>query len=509
VSEPEPNSSEHLFDRVLILIKGLRDSQLTRELLLRDGLDGHVCRDMQGLCEELERGAAVALLAEECLTPDSVGQLAKALEVQPAWSDLPIVIFSAAGTSGVRGSGDALRVLGNVMFLDRPIQIRSMLASVHAARRSRQRQYEARHAIESRDAFLAMLGHELRNPLGAIRLATLLLNEKHDDSAAPKELRVIERQSRHLSRLVDDLLDVARITHGKVVLQREKLNLVGVVQNAFDALEALARDHRLTYVMRAPVSELFVHGDRHRLEQVFTNLLTNAIKYTPAGGEIRIEAQAQGDLAVVTVTDTGVGLAPEMRERVFDAFTQADHSLERSEGGIGLGLALVRSVLQLHGGSVEAVSSGLGQGSTFVVRLPALSQLDAVTKHESVREASGPSVKRVVVVEDSEDIRELLVQLLETGGHQVLAAENGPDGLEKILAFVPEVAFVDIGLPGFDGFELARRARASGCRARLIAVTGYGQAEDKRRATDSGFDEHLTKPVLDTDIERAMLAAEG
>ncbi|HEY6555905.1 MAG TPA: hybrid sensor histidine kinase/response regulator [Polyangiaceae bacterium] len=490
------------------MIKGPRDSRLTRELLLRDGLDGYVCTNMQELCSELDRGAAVALLAEECLTPETVQELAKVLEGQPAWSDFPIVVFSAAGT-GVRGSGDALRALGNVIFLDRPIQVRSMLASVHAARRSRHRQYEARHAIESRDAFLAMLGHELRNPLGAIRLAALLLDGKHNEHDAPKELKVIDRQSRHLSRLVDDLLDVARVTHGKVVLHREKLNLVSVAQNAFDALEARARERRLSYDFLAPVTEIFVHGDRHRLEQVFTNLLTNAIKYTPAGGTIRVEARTDGDLAVVAVTDTGVGLAPEMRERVFDTFAQVDHSLERSEGGIGLGLALVRSVVDLHEGTVEAVSSGLGQGSSFIVRLPALSTAHMVEEHESASSAHGPSVKRVVVVEDSEDIRDLLVQLLQTSGHDVLAAENGPEGLEKILTFAPEVAFVDIGLPGFDGFELARRARASGCKARLIAVTGYGQAEDKQRAADSGFDEHMTKPVLNTDIERAMLAAEG
>lgn len=509
MSARETTSSTNPFDRVLILIKGLRDSGLTRELLLRDGLDPHVCVDMQELCGELERGAAVALLAEDSLTPDTVRQLAKLLEVQPAWSDFPIIIFSAAGTDGVRASGDALRVLGNVIFLDRPIQIRSMLASVHAARRSRHRQYEARRAIESRDAFLAMLGHELRNPLGAIRLATRLLDRKHDDDDAPKELKVIDRQSQHLSRLVDDLLDVARVTHGKVVLRSEKLNLVGVVQNAFEALDARARERRLSYDLRAPPAEIWVHGDRHRLEQVFTNLLTNAIKYTPAGGAIHIELRVDGDLAVVGVTDTGVGLAPEMRERVFDAFAQVDHSLERSEGGIGLGLALVRSVVHLHEGTVEAASGGLGQGSSFIVRLPALSTAHAAAEHESAHSARGPGMKRVVVVEDSEDIRELLVQLLQTSGHDVLAAENGPEGLEKILAFAPEVAFVDIGLPGFDGFELARRARASGCKARLIAVTGYGQAEDKRRAADSGFDEHMTKPVLDTDIQRAMLAAQG
>lgn len=496
-----------LYDRVLVYIRGARDSRLTGELLVRDGLDAHLCNDIQQLCSELERGAAVALIAEECLSSEAVQQLAKHLEGQPPWSDFPFVIFGAPGAiSSVRSSGDALRVLGNVIFLDRPIQVRSMLASVHAARRSRQRQYEARRAIESRDAFLAMLGHELRNPLGAIRLAAILLDEKHSDSNAPKELKVIERQSRHLTRLVDDLLDVARVTHGKVVLQRDALNLGDVLQNAFDALEGRAQARQLSYEFCPSETKLCVHGDRHRLEQVFTNLLANAVKYTPAGGAIRVEARAENGAAVVVVTDTGIGLTPEMRERAFDAFTQADHSLERSDGGIGLGLALARSIVHLHGGTVEAQSAGIGHGSSFVVRLPLIRQVSADANQPRAQRSDGPDVKRVVVVEDSEDIRELLVELLKANGHEVAAAENGPEGLEQILTFEPQVAFVDIGLPGFDGFELARRARASGCKARLVAVTGYGQADDKRRATDSGFDEHLTKPVMDTDIQRALQA---
>jgi len=485
-------------ERVLVLVRGSRDAELTQELLARAGFECMVCRGVDELCSAIVEGAGAALLAEEVLAPAVVERIATTLRHQPPWSDFPLILFGA-----VDGRTDLVRVLGNVTFLDRPVRARSMVAAVTGAIRSRRRQYEGRRAIESRDTFLAMLGHELRNPLGAIRLAMAMIDARTPAEARTKEHDIIDRQGKHLTRLVDDLLDVARITHGKVVLKTARLNLVDAVRDAFEAHEARARTHGLKFSLRVAISKVCVDGDRQRLEQVFANLLTNAIKYTPRDGAIIVSVDEEGDDAVVRVDDSGVGISPEMLPRVFDVFAQANRSLDRTEGGIGLGLALVQSIVTLHHGRVEAHSAGAGRGSSFVVRFPRVAgEIAAAEPASSTAAANG--AKRIVVVEDSSDIRELLVAILELAGHAVSSAEDGPRGLDAILTSTPDIAFVDLGLPGFDGFELARRARAQGSTARLVAVTGYGQYEDRQHAAAAGFDDHLTKPVVAEDLQRAM-----
>ena len=498
-----------LLDRVLVLVKGSRDSELTKEILARVGVSACACSGIDDLCAKIEEGGAAALLAEEVLTADCGRQLASTLSRQPPWSDFPLVIFSARrATENVRPVDGLDRALGNVTFLDRPVRIRTMLASVHAAIRSRHRQYAGRRAIESRDTFLAMLGHELRNPLAALCLAAGVLDKKLPEGQRPKEWGVISRHASLLTRLVDDLLDVARITHGKVMLRREQLNLAELVRGTFEALEGRARENGLTFHFQEPDRPIWVEGDLQRLEQVFANLLTNAIKYTPGGGSVRVTVELGAAGALVTIADTGIGIPAEMLGEVFDVFAQADRSPDRTEGGMGLGLAVVRSLVQLHGGTVEAASPGAGQGSSFVVRLP-LVMTDVAPKGPVTSGLERPSATRVVVVEDSADIRELLTALLELGGHNVASADDGPNGLERILSVTPDIAFVDLGLPGFDGYELARRARARGSRARLVAVTGYGLPEDRKRALEAGFDDHLTKPVIEADLNRAMLRLGG
>ncbi|HET9931504.1 MAG TPA: hybrid sensor histidine kinase/response regulator [Polyangiaceae bacterium] len=492
---------------VLVLVRGPRDGELTAELLKQARVACHLCVDVAELCSRIEAGeGAAVLVAEEMLTPPALERLSNILSHQPPWSDFPLLVFGASARSQSERS-EGLIGLGNVTFLDRPVRVRSMIASVRAAVRARDRQYEARRAIESRDSFLAMLGHELRNPLGAIAFALSVLGKKGVVQGL-KEHAVIERQSRHLSRLVDDLLDVARVTHGKVDLKLEKLNLVEVARGAFEALEGRAREQHFSYEFVSDTSTIFVDGDRQRLEQVFANLLTNAIKYTRRGGGIkmRLSCEDEGDLATVAVIDNGVGLAPDMRERVFEPFTQVDESLDRAQGGLGLGLALVRSIVQLHGGSVEAESAGLGHGSTFVVRLHRRAD-DLPSAPRASPDAVAVTPRKVLVVDDNEDIRELFVVLLRQAGHEVAYAEDGPHGFAEVLRFKPEIAFVDLGLPGFDGLELARRVRAAGARVYLIALTGYGQREDKQRTAEAGFDDHLVKPALDADVERAIRRA--
>lgn len=501
------NTSD-LLERVLVLVRGARDAELTTKLLSRSGVVAMTATSIADLCAKIDEGAAAAILEEEMLDREALRALETALRAQPPWSDFPVLVFAANGAAAGTPQSDALaRALGNVTFLDRPVRARTMLAAVQSALRSRRRQYEGRHAIESRDVFLAMLGHELRNPLGAIRLALAVLDGRLAPHEKSKEHNVIERQSTHLARLVDDLLDVARVTRGKVVLQRTRTDLVAIAQSAFEALEGRAAAQGLAYGLECSVQEAWVDADRQRLEQVFTNLIANAIKFTPRHGRVRVTVGCERDTAVVTVTDTGVGIAPEMLPRVFDAFSQAERTLDRSQGGIGLGLALVRSLVQLHGGAVHAASGGPGKGSSFTVELPLVERAAESAERLATTPETECEPMRVVVVEDSADIRELVTELLRQEGHVVEVAKDGPAGLEAILTTEPDIAFVDLGLPGFDGLELARRAREAGSPVRLVAVTGYGQPEDRRRAEAAGFDEHLTKPVARAELRRALAAS--
>lgn len=495
-NEPAPHSKQ-LEKRVLVLVAGPRELDVTLQLLSSHGIDGAACRDAADLIERLNEGAAAALVAEEVLKPEASQLLANWLVQQPPWSDFPLILFSVSERAQLRGNYS----LANVTYLERPVRTRSMLAAVRTALRSRARQYEARRAIESRDAFLAMLAHELRNPLSAISLAGHLLEQR---SPAPsKELGVISRQAAHLKRLVDDLLDVARITHGKVSLARKLLSLHEVARASFDTLQHRAAPHLNAYELDLSGTEAYVEGDRQRLEQVVGNLLTNAIKYTPPGGKVKLSVRSEGREAVVEVSDTGVGIAQNMLARVFEPFAQVDTSLDRSQGGIGLGLALVHSIVQLHGGSVEARSEGSGRGSSFLVRLPLRAQpAEQPRAVESTPQTERP--RRLVVVDDNADIRELLTLLLEQAGHQVSTADDGPSGLARILATAPDLALIDLGLPGFDGFELARRARAAGSHATLVALTGYGRAEDTQESLSAGFDNHLVKPVSDAQLRRLL-----
>lgn len=498
---PDGNAQSAIEERVLVLVRGLREGQLTARLLQDAGIRSELCSDIEELRLKLRQGVGALLLAEETLNDAIRNAIADELVRQPAWSDLPILIFSAAQPDRVRNGADA--ALGNVTFLDRPVHTRTMIAAVQAALRSRGRQYEARQAIESRDAFLAMLGHELRNPLSAIALALSAMDRKRSSEPRPAEHELVERQLKHLSRLVDDLLDVARVTRGKVTIEHRQVDLAEVSRAAFEAYELRAQERDLVYQLKLPERPLYVMGDRQRLEQVLGNLLANAIKYTSRGGRIEASVFAEGDRARISVVDDGVGLAPEMLERIFAPFAQVDSSLDRSQGGLGLGLALVRTMVSLHGGDVRASSAGLGHGCRFDVSLPRTADSELRSEPPSTPAATRQAL-RLVVVEDNQDIRELFAEALTANGHLVACAEDGPSGLSTVLSFDPDVAFVDVGLPGFDGYEVARRARAAGSRARLVALTGYGQKEDKQRAVEAGFDEHLVKPVRSEDLRRSL-----
>jgi signal transduction histidine kinase/CheY-like chemotaxis protein len=486
-----------------------RDAALAEECLRQAGVEAIACGDFEELCARAEVGVGAVLVTEEALTPGGVARLARVVQAQPLWSDLPIIVFSSRPDRLRSRTGFQLEDLGNVSFIDRPVQRRTLVAAVRSALRGRQRQYEARRALSAREQFLAMLGHELRNPLAAITFSADLLGRRYsEDGAPPKQLVAIDRQTRHLNRLVDDLLDVGRVTSGKITLKREQVDLVALVARSVEAHQMMAETHGVSLVFTSGIKPIVVDGDVVRLEQVATNLLTNAIKYTPRGGRVQTWVIRENGQALLRVEDTGVGIPGEHLNSIFELFAQAPTTLDRSRGGMGLGLTLVRALVELQGGTVAAHSRGTNQGSRFEVRLPSVEAAAAAeTPVPEVREADriAGSGMRIVVVDDNADVRESLVELLVLDGHSVEEAADGPQGLTRIISTRPDAALIDIGLPGFDGYELARRARRTlGDSLRLIAMTGYGQAEDNRRAFEAGFDDHITKPVSMEDVEIAL-----
>ena len=363
----------------------------------------------------------------------------------------------------------------------------------------------AETANRAKDEFLAMLGHELRNPLGAIASAVGVLGASGDeDSGAGRARAVIGRQVQHLSRLVDDLLDVSRVTTGKVRLNPQLLDLSQLVTTTMTSWRAAGRFDRHRVSTHAP-DPVWIVGDETRMEQVLGNLVGNALKYTPAGGEVCVRVTRDGAAAVLEVADTGPGIPPDLLGKVFEPFVQGDRGLDRAQGGLGIGLTLVKALAGLHGGTVEVTSAGAG--STFVVRLPSAAA-PAAAPSDPVSSPAADPPRRVLVVEDTDDAREMLCVLLTLAGHSVHEAGDGRTGIAVAAETGPDVALIDVGLPGLDGYEVARRIRATpgGASMRLIAMTGYGQSDDRRRALDAGFDAHLTKPVQS---ERLLAAIAG
>jgi PAS domain S-box-containing protein len=350
-----------------------------------------------------------------------------------------------------------------------------------------------------KDEFLAMLSHELRNPLAPIFNAVHLLRVQGNENLIQQQARIIiERQVGQLSRLVDDLLEVSRIATGRVRLHRQRLDLRGVVERAVETVRPSIDRRRQELSLSLPREPLWFHGDPNRLEQVMVNLLNNACKYTDEGGRIELMACKQEDKLMLRVRDTGIGIAPDMLPHIFDLFTQADRSLDRSQGGLGIGLSLVQRLVDLHGGTVQAHSAGLGKGSEFVVRLSSPTEETAFQDHRREASARSPAPPcRVLVVEDNLDAAESMALLMRMSSHDVRVAHTGPEGLEAAVAFHPQVVLLDIGLPGIDGYEVARRVRQHPelKDVQLVALTGYGRESDLQRSQEAGFDHHLVKPV--------------
>ena len=505
-------------DRVFILPPTRRDGEVTCQVLERSAIQSAVCADPISLAAQIGSGIGAIILTDAVAADPRAAVIITALNSQPAWSDAPTILLSRADRKSPAVER-LVAALTNVTILDRPTSPRTLVSAVQAAIRGRRRQYQLRDQItalqaaedalriadQRKDEFLAMLAHELRNPLAPIQTASEILARVFPSQLAGRgAVDVVRRQVVHLTRLVDDLLDVSRITQGRIQLQKKPLDLHSIVSQALESVEPLVTQKRHRVIVSSELGKLYVDGDSARLIQCVTNLLTNAVKYTADGGEIRVQARAENSHAVISVRDNGIGIAEDLMPRIFGLFIQSPRSLDRSEGGLGIGLSVVERLVEMHGGTVAASSPGPGKGSTFEVRLP---RIDAVSRPApQVGQIEFPP-KRILVVDDNVDAASSIADLLRLDGHEVCVVHTAHSALERFPTFRPDVVLLDIGLPDMNGYQVAQRIRKAGGAMRIVALTGYGQAEDLQRARDSGFDAHLVKPV-DFDVLGKVVGGE-
>ena len=494
--------------RVLIAAPVGRDAELMCAHLQKARIECQSFTDFEQLCEEFGKGAGALLFTEEALSLDAQRRLLRALETEPAWSEVPILIL--IGLPELETRSRSFRELArrtNLTLLDRPVRIQSLISAAQSALNARRRQYEVRDLMDAledrvheRDRFLAILGHELRNPLGAILLASQMTSE--DGRLEAEHARLIERQSRHLTRIVNDLLDLSRVVSGKIVIKPQLIDLRRIAQQSLQTLQEASRAHQVSIEVRAPDEPIPISADPVRIDQILTNVLSNAIKYTPERGHVTVTVERDDCHAILRVDDDGVGIAADRIGRIFELFAQAENAIGRAQGGMGIGLALVRNLVELHGGSITAHSDGLGKGSSFEIRFPISATAMAAEEKRTAAAIHPLPPRRIVIVEDNNDVRELLRLKLRRLGHDVEAVADGITGVAKILAWKPDMALIDIGLPHLDGYQVATQVRSQlGHDVVLVAVSGFGQPEDKRKSAEAGFDDHLTKPADVQDIE--------
>jgi signal transduction histidine kinase/ActR/RegA family two-component response regulator len=524
-----PRSAEPRFrdESVLLLAPTAKDAALCRGILAEAGMECALCRDVADLCTGIDACAGVAVLSEESLTTASLEQLRLAIRRQPAWSDFPLLVLTEQGADSELVLR-TLETLGNVTLLERPVRVPALVSAVRVALRARRRQYQIRdylgesnrvaaslrEADRRKDEFLAILAHELRNPLAPLRNALEAMRRlPHDHDAASWARSLMERQLAQMVRLIDDLLDLSRVSRGRVTLKHEDVELAALIQGALEicAPTIQAAGHALSVSL--PEKAVTVRCDPTRLVQVLSNLLSNAAKYTPSGaGRIEVSARRSHAGIEISVRDNGIGIPEDMLQKVFEMFTQVDRSLERAQGGLGIGLTLVKRLVEMHGGSIHARSAGPGKGSEFVVRLPerAASAVRAAPEPEPAAAAADAApARRILVADDNRDAADSLAVMLRVGGHEVRTAYDGEEALDLAEAFRPGLALLDIGMPRLNGYETARRLREKpyGRDIVLVALTGWGQPEDKQRSKHAGFDHHLVKPVDPSILDRLLASA--
>ncbi|WOB07790.1 ATP-binding protein [Piscinibacter gummiphilus] len=508
-----PSDDTRLDERVLVVPVTRRDGDVTQGLLQGQGIACCICDSIPALIAEMERGAGALLFTEATLSRPDMPTLSSALDRQPAWSHLPVVVLIRNAGSSPAGNR-MLELLDNVTVLDRPVSTRSMISAVQSALRDRRNQYRIRDQIEQqkraeqalmladrrKDEFLATLAHELRNPLAPIRTGLQILSKTPGADAQTRRLyEIMERQMVQMVKLIDELLEISRISTGKVVLHKERTDMRNVIRVALEGSQPMVDAAKHTLVVTLTEQPVWVYGDPARLAQVVSNLVNNAAKYTPDRGHIAVRMRHDDGQVKVIVEDNGVGIPEDMLHQVFDMFAQVNRTLDRAQGGLGIGLALVRRLMELHGGSVQAHSAGADRGSCFTLTMPALERVGA---DDARTEGAGDGAHaekrlRVLVIDDNRDAAETLSMLLEAHGHDTHRAYNGRTGLDEASDFMPQAVFCDIEMPGMNGYEVAAALRRDPrhAPALLIAVTGRGAREDQRRSLDAGFDAHLTKPV--------------
>jgi len=496
---------------------------------------GEIVGGTVGRASAVSRAAHVVAFGEMVALLWADGRRDAAIRLEELWNDLakshslallcayPIAAFglhsdaeSFASVSGLHGEvqpteaftdlGETVERLRAVATLQqKAAALETELARRKALELELQAKVEQLADVDRRkDEFLAMLGHELRNPLAPVSAALEVMRLRADDPQRVGNAReVVERQIAQMTRLVDDLLDVSRITRGQIELRDESVALAALVERAVEVARPIIdeRGHRLS--LDLPESPVTFRGDRSRLEQVFANLLSNAAKYTDVGGRIWLRARIDGDRLVVSVRDNGEGLSPELRERVFDLFVQGPDTRSMARGGLGLGLTLVRQLVQLHRGTIEAQSDGPGRGSEFVVRLPYAPAIATAGRQAPRLDASGRG-RRILVVDDNVDAAEALAELLREYGHSVRTAHGAGSGITEALRMRPEIVLLDISMPDADGYEVARRLRVELAGTTLVALTGYGEQRHREKSRDAGFDHHLTKPVDTRELEKLL-----
>ena len=498
-------------ERILILAPTGRDSAMTFQILSSNGLECRPCRDVDEACLLLQEGAGALLVTDEVLTAYSVQCLLHKLDEQESWSDIPLLVFPANG----QNTTVLLERLGsraNVTILERPVRIEILLNATRSALRARRRQYETRNLLvqlensdRQKDLFLATLSHELRTPLTSILgWCRLLQTGTLDPDKTATALRVINRSATAQAQLIADILSVSQIVAGSLRIDLLPLDVDGVVKAAVDSLRpaAEAKEIRLESVLE---DGGWILGDVGRLQQIISNVLSNAIKFTPARGWIHVRVSSSASSCEIVIRDNGKGIRPDFLPHVFDHFRQADSSFTRSEGGLGLGLAIVRHLVELHGGRVKAESAGEGRGATFTITFPV-----AVNRGEATRGVATPIAPllngvRVLAVDDDEDSLAVLDCVLRLYGATVVAVSSSEAALQALKTQELDVLVSDIGMPGQDGYDLLRNVISTG-RASLpaLALTGYASQKDRERAFAVGYQAHLVKPFEPLELVRSI-----
>lgn len=520
---------------ILVLAPRGRDASVIAQVLFPLGLPTVLCGNLKELVGQLDELAVCAVVTEETLLDDGVGDLQDWIRNQPQWSDFPFVVL-ATKQVGRRHSdaAEALANLGNEILLERPLNAETLISSVKSARRSRGRQYETRDHLElqqeivtenrrlyeaervalaeaeaantAKDEFLATLSHELRTPLSAILGWTYILQRRREElGTLARGVDIIERNAKAQARLIEDLLDMSRIVAGKISLELEPVVAALLIDQVIATVTPNAQAKGVTIDRDLSDDLVPVLADSHRLQQVLWNLVTNAVKFTDSGGRVVISAKVEGSEIAFSVRDTGAGIGADFLPQVFERFRQADGSTTRSHGGLGLGLSIVKRITELHGGSVSAFSAGLGQGSTFTVRVPVVEYSPGRNLRRTTM-GSGPSPQdyppasaiegvRVLLVEDDSDGREMIAHVLTESGGKVSSVDSARSALQELAKGDFDVVISDIGMPDVDGYELIQLIRAKGYLTPAIALTAFARDEDRERALGAGFNSHLTKPV--------------